>query len=75
MVLAKDQQDILDAYATKAATKAAEKGRSDETKAVEATSMMEALGPLLTESVLDAAMAKARGEDKPSEDKPSEGKA
>lgn len=61
--LDKALQDILDAYAAKAA----EKGRDDKAKSVEADSMMSALGPLLTESVLDAAMAKARGDAK---DKP-----
>lgn len=59
MPLPKDKQDILDSYAAKAA----EKARDDKIKAVEADSMMSALGPLLTESILDEAMAKARGED------------
>lgn len=58
MPLPKDKQDIIDAYCAKVY----EKGRADNEKQTEVQSMMEALGPLLTEAVLDAALAKARAE-------------
>lgn len=54
--LDKTMQDTLDAYCDKSA----EKGRAESTKQAAATSMMEQLGPLLTESILDEAVAKAK---------------